>query len=66
MANVFSKLTTQGKFVHGNLDSQSIFISETGGSLLNVRVDVSDYHLLTRLLKVVQSEPVTTQEEGDA
>ena len=63
VAEVFSVLTTQGKFVHGNLDSQSVYVEATEGSGLNVRVDVSDYSQLTRLLKVVNTENETNSFE---
>lgn len=65
VAELFQELASKKKFVHGNLDSRSVFIEtvrEGSQNFLRLRVDTSEHHMLTKLLKTVASE-VETQEE---
>jgi len=64
LVGVFSELVSQKKFVHGNLDSRSVFIEQVpNSSELRVLVDPSEHHMLVKLLKISSSDTVETQEE---
>lgn len=65
VTGLFVDLASLKKFVHGNLDPRSVFIETVEceqKSFLRVRVDTSEHHMLTKLLKTVAPE-VETQEE---
>jgi len=69
-----SDLHTSLKFVHGNLDANSVFIESTDRGELVVKIDISEHHALKRLLRVsfhldedTEAEsPVEEQDKGNA
>lgn len=71
-----SELHTQLKFMHGNLDAGAVFIERVGGehgdAELRIRLDLSEHHLLTKLLKnfsngdQAETQEETTNEDRDA
>ena len=65
VTGLFVELSSKKRFVHGNLDSRSVFIetvTSNDSEFLRLRVDTSEHHMLTKLLKAVAIE-VETQEE---
>ena len=67
LAQLFVELSTKKRFIHGNLDHRSVFIEavpcdDEDETFLRLRVDTSEHHMLTKLLKTVATE-IETQEE---
>jgi len=60
------ELHSKKRFVHGNLDSRSVYIesiaSGDGREFLKLKVDMSEHHMLTKLLKPVAIEAETQEE----
>lgn len=50
LVETFCLLSSEKKFVHGNLDSRSVFVREEADEI-RVFVDPTEHHMLTRLLK---------------
>ena len=67
LAWLFVELSTKKRFVHGNLDHRSVFIEAVpceaeDGEVLKLKVDTSEHHMLTKLLKPVAPETETQEE----
>lgn len=67
LAWLFVELSTKKRFVHGNLDHRSVFIEAVpceaeDGEVLKLKVDTSEHHMLTKLLKPVATETETQEE----